>query len=124
LDEQVAFESRTRLLNPRWYEGMLRSGHEGVRAVSTRVTTTLGWSATAGGVPQWVYRDIASTYVLDESMRRRLATLNPHAAAQLGARLMEATDRGFWEPDDATLDALRDATAELEDWVEGVHATT
>jgi magnesium chelatase subunit H len=123
LDEQVALETRTKLLNPKWYEAMLRTGYEGARAISAHATNTFGWSATAGGVPQWVYRDIATTFVLDEEMRRRLATLNPQAAAQLGARLVEATDRGFWEPDAATLDALRDASAELEDWLEGVHVT-
>jgi magnesium chelatase subunit H len=124
LDEQVALETRTRLLNPKWYEAMLQSGYEGARAIAARTTNTLGWSATAGGVPSWVYRDIAATFVLDEQMRRRLATLNPQAAMHIGARLLEATSRGYWEPDAATRDALRDATAELEDWVEGVAVTS
>ncbi len=122
LEEQVAFESRTRLLNPRWYEGMLRSGHEGVRAISSRVTNTVGWSATTGAVPAWVYRDVAATFVTDDAMRERLASLNPHAALQMTGRLLEAHDRGFWAPDDATLDALRAASAELEDRIEGVFA--
>lgn len=120
LDEQVAFESRTRLLNPRWYEGMLRSGHEGVRAISSRVTNTVGWSATTGATPAWVYRDVATTFVVDEVMRDRMAELNPHAALQMTGRLLEAHDRGYWQPDDATLDALRAASADLEDRIEGV----
>lgn len=120
LEEQVAFESRTRLLNPRWYEGMLRSGHEGVRAISTRVTNSVGWSATAGATPAWVYRDVAQTFVLDETMRDRLATLNPHATLQLTGRLLEAHDRGYWQPDDSTLNALRTTSADLEDRLEGV----
>ena len=122
LAEQVALETRTRLLNPKWYEPLLRSGYEGVRAIQAHVTNTLGWSATAGDVPAWVYRDAARTFVLDPAMRRRLAALNPHAAAQVSGRLLEAHDRGFWRPDDDTLDALRDAHAELEDTLEGIHA--
>ena len=120
LEEQVAFESRTRLLNPKWYEGMLRSGHEGVRAISSRVTNTMGWSATTGATPAWVYREVATTFVVDESMRERLAELNPHAALQMTGRLLEAHDRGYWQPDDAMLDALRAASADLEDRIEGV----
>ncbi|MBC8086800.1 MAG: magnesium chelatase subunit H [Phycisphaerae bacterium] len=120
LEEQVAFESRTRLLNPRWYEGMLRSGHEGVRAISTRVTNSVGWSATTGATPAWVYRDVAATFVLDETMRDRMAELNPHATLQMTGRLLEAHNRGYWQPDDATLDALRAASANLEDRIEGV----
>ncbi|MEP6781666.1 MAG: magnesium chelatase subunit H [Gemmatimonadaceae bacterium] len=120
LEEQVSFESRTRLLNPKWYEGMLRSGHEGVRAISNRVTNTVGWSATTGAAPAWVYRDVAATFVTDEAMRDRLAELNPHATLQMTGRLLEAHDRGYWQPDDATLDALRAASADLEDRIEGV----
>jgi magnesium chelatase subunit H len=33
LDEQVALETRTRMLNPKWYEGMLEHGYEGVRQI-------------------------------------------------------------------------------------------
>ncbi|WP_163280056.1 cobaltochelatase subunit CobN, partial [Klebsiella aerogenes] len=29
LNEQVALETRTRMLNPKWYEGMLKHGYEG-----------------------------------------------------------------------------------------------
>jgi magnesium chelatase subunit H len=122
LEEQVALESRTRLLNPKWYEGMLKHGYEGVRQIETHVTNTLGWSATTGTVPGWVYTRTTETFVLDPAMRDRLATLNPHAAVKLSQRLLEANDRGFWHPDDDTLAALRDATAALEDRLEGVLA--
>ena len=50
LGEQVALETRTRMLNPKWYEGMLKHGYEGVRQIEVHVTNTMGWSATTGGV--------------------------------------------------------------------------
>jgi magnesium chelatase subunit H len=124
LDEQVAFETRTRTLNPKWYEAQLKSGYEGVRNISSRVTTALGWSATAKAVPEWVYRDVARTFVLDPAMRDRLASMNLSAATGMAARLIEATDRGFWAPDAETLAALRAAAEELEDRVEGIYAET
>ena len=37
-------------------------------------------------------------------------------------RLLEATDRDYWSPDDATLAALQDAADALEDRMEGVAA--
>ncbi len=124
LSEQVELETRTKMLNPRWYESQLEYGYEGVRNISGHMTTTLGWSATGGAdtVPQWVYTEVSKTFVLDQQMRDRLARLNPDAASGLAQRLLEANDRGFWAPDDATLDALRDAAADLEDRLEGVHA--
>ena len=124
LEEQVSLESRTRLLNPKWYEGQLASGYEGARNIAGHVVTTFGWSATggAGAVAPWVYAEVGSTFVLDEAMRARLADLNPNAASAIAQRLLEATDRGYWQPDEATLAALRDAAADLEDRLEGVAA--
>jgi magnesium chelatase subunit H len=72
LAEQVALETRTRMLNPKWYEGMLEHGYEGVRQIEAHVTNTMGWSATTGQVAPWVYEQMSETFVLDE-MRERLA---------------------------------------------------
>ncbi|KQU47357.1 magnesium chelatase [Sphingomonas sp. Leaf339] len=122
LAEQVDLETRTRMLNPLWYEGMLKHGYEGVRAIESHVTNTMGWSATTGTVNPWVYQRISETYVLDAAMRERLATLNPKASARVANRLIEASDRQFWAPDAATLAALHAASDELEDRLEGVTA--
>ena len=120
LSEQVSLETRTRALNPKWYEGLLKHGYEGVREIEAHVTNTLGWSATTGEVSPWVYQQLAETYVLDDEMRARIAALNPKASAKIVNRLIEATDRSYWSPDPATLDALRRAGEEMEDRLEGV----
>jgi len=122
LTEQVALETRTRILNPKWYEGMLAHGYEGVRQIESHVTNTMGWSATTAQVDPWVYREITATFVLDPAMRERMAALNPTASAKVANRLIEAHERGFWQPDPAMLDALRDAGDELEDRLEGITA--
>jgi magnesium chelatase subunit H len=122
LGEQVALETRTRMLNPKWYEAQLVQGYEGARNIAGHVSTTLGWSATAGNVPQWVYTDITTTFVLDPVMRERLAKANPNAASGMTQRLLEANDRGYWQPSEEMLAALKDAAEELEDRLEGVTA--
>jgi magnesium chelatase subunit H len=122
LAEQVALETHTRMLNPRWYESLLQHGYEGVRQIEAQVTVTMGWSATTGQVAPWIYQQIGETYVLDEAMRRRMAELNPKASARIANRLLEAHARSYWTPDDATLAALRAASDELEDRLEGVAA--
>ena len=120
LADQVALESRTRVLNPKWYEGMLKHGHEGVRHIECHLTNTVGWSATTGQVAPWVYQQFSETYVLDEAMRDRLAALNPKAAVKVVNRLLEAHRREFWSPDAETLAALQRAGEELEDRLEGI----
>jgi magnesium chelatase subunit H len=120
LAEQVALETRTRALNPSWYEGMLKHGYEGVRQIEAHVTNTMGWSATTGQVAPWVYRELTQTFVLDAAMRERLAALNPTASAKVANRLLEAHERRYWSPDDTMLEALRRAGEELEDRLEGI----
>ena len=120
LSEQVTLETRTRALNPKWYEALLKHGYEGVREIDAHVTNTLGWSATTGEVAPWIYQQLAETYVLDPAMRDRLAALNPKASSKIANRLIEATDRNYWSPDPATLNALRRAGEDLEDRLEGI----
>ena len=82
LAEQVALETRTRMLNPKWYEGMLEHGYEGVRQIEAHVTNTMGWSATTGQVAPWVYQQLTETFVLDPAMRERLADAQPDRLGQ------------------------------------------
>jgi magnesium chelatase subunit H len=121
LSEQVAIETRTRMLNPKWYEGMLKHGYEGVRQIEAHITNTFAWSATTGQVQPWVYQQLTQTFLLDPEMRDRLARLNPAASAKLANRLIEASNRDFWQPSAETLEALRQAGEELEDRLEGVY---
>jgi magnesium chelatase subunit H len=121
LSEQVALETRTRMLNPKWYEGMLEHGYEGVRQIEVHVTNTMGWSATTGQVQPWVYQQLTQTFMLDPEMRERLAKLNPTASVKVANRLIEASERKYWQPEAHVLEALRRAGEELEDRLEGVY---
>lgn len=120
LEQMVRLETRAKLLNPKWYEAMLAHGFEGAREIEVRVNNTYGWGATAGAVDDWVYQGVAETYVLDDAMRERLATLNPHAAVGVVRRLLEAEGRGLWAADAATIEQLRAIYADLEDRLEGI----
>ena len=122
LRDQIALESRSRTLNPKFYEGLLKHGAEGVRQIESHVTNTMGWSATTEAVDPWVYQRLSETFVLDTAMRNRMAALNPQASARMTNRLIEASERSYWTPDAATLAALQGAADELEDRLEGIAA--
>jgi magnesium chelatase subunit H len=121
LTEQVALETRTRMLNPKWHESMLQHGYEGVRQIEAHLTNTMGWSATTGQVQPWVYQQLAQTFILDPVMRDRLAKLNPTASTKVASRLLEASRRQYWQPSAETMNALQRAGEELEDRLEGVY---
>ena len=120
LEETVRLETRTKTLNPKWYEGMLKHGFRGVAEIENHVSNTFGWSATADAVDDWVYTEVAKTFALDEAMLDRLRSLNPHSAQALVTRLLEAHGRGYWDVDEETLEKLRDISSSLDDQIEGV----
>jgi magnesium chelatase subunit H len=120
LSETVRLDARTKLLNPKWYEGMLSHGYEGVRELSKRLVNTSGWSATADAVDNWVYEDTNSTFIKDEEMCKRLMDLNPNSFRKIVATLLEVNGRGYWETSDENLDRLRELYQQVEDRIEGV----
>jgi len=118
LAEEVSRVVRTRLLNPKWIEGMKRHGYKGAGDISKRVGRVYGWEATTKEVGDWIFNDIAKTFVLDEENRRFFQENNPWAMEEIGRRLLEASQRGLWKADPEVLDALKSSYLEIEGWME------
>lgn len=121
LSETIRLDSRTKLLNPKWYEGMLKSGYEGVREVSNRLNYTLGWSATSGQVDNFVYEESNETFINDPEMRKRLMELNPHSFRRIVGTLLEVNGRGYWDTSEENIEQLKELYQEVEDRIEGVN---
>ncbi|KAL9252042.1 Magnesium-chelatase subunit ChlH, chloroplastic-like protein [Drosera capensis] len=120
LSETVRLDARTKLLNPKWYEGMLSSGYEGVREIEKRLTNTVGWSATSGQVDNWVYEEANTTFIQDEDMLKRLMNTNPNSFRKLVQTFLEANGRGYWETSEDNIEKLRQLYSEVEDKIEGI----
>jgi magnesium chelatase subunit H len=99
---------------------MLKHGFRGVAEIENHVTNTFGWSATADAVDPWIYTEICKTFLMDSVMFKRLLDLNPHSVHSLTKRLVEAHDRGYWNPDEEVLEKLREIVGSVEDQLEGV----
>src|SRR5437763_9188657 len=108
LEETVRLETRAKTLNPKWYEGMLKHGIAAVAEIENHVANTFGWSATADAVDPWIYTEISKTFLLDDLMIKRLLELNPHSVQSLANRLLEAHERGYWNPDEEIIEKLHD----------------
>merc|ERR1719487_1838225 len=103
LSETVRLDARTKLLNPKFYEGMLNSGYEGTREITKRLRNTMGWSATAGAVDNFVYEDANDVFIADEEMQKRLLDVNPNAFRDMLTTFLEANGRGYWETSEENL---------------------
>ncbi|KAJ1457216.1 CobN/magnesium chelatase [Pelagophyceae sp. CCMP2097] len=122
LAETVRLDARTKLLNPKFYEGMLASGYEGTREITKRLRNTMGWSATAGEVDNFVYEDANDVFIKDPAMRKRLMDTNPNAFRDMITTFLEANGRGYWETDEENLELLQELYQQIEDKIEGVAA--
>ena len=118
--DAIEFYVRTRLLNPKWIEGMKRHGYMGAQNIMKRVEYVLGLAATTGGVEDWIWDRIAETFVFNEEMRKWLNEANPYALEQIIRRLYEANQRGLWNASEETIRKLREVYAQLEASLEGV----
>ncbi|MDX2128304.1 MAG: magnesium chelatase subunit H [Chloroherpetonaceae bacterium] len=118
--EALRVEYRTKFLNPKWFEGMIKQGRSGATEISNRMTYMLGWDAVTESVDDWVYTKTAETYALNPEIREKLEALNPEAMKNIVGRLLEASGRGMWKADEDLLDKLRDIYADLEDRLEGI----
>ncbi len=120
LAEETRRVFRARVVNPRWLAAMARHGYKGAFEMAATVDYLFGYDATAGVVDDWMYEQLAVSYVFDEQTSAFLRKSNPWALRGIAERLLEAADRGLWaKPDDATLEGLRSVYLELEGDLEG-----
>ncbi len=109
---------RTRLLNPKWIDELLKHEFHGAQKISDRVEYLIGFAATTHAVENWVFSAVTQRFVLDEEMFQRLAQNNRFAAEAILKRLAEAAQRGYWAASEEEMQALRQRYLELEGLIE------
>jgi cobaltochelatase CobN len=120
LAEETRRIFRSRVINPRWIAAMQRHGYKGAFELAATVDYLFGFDATAGVVDDWMYHQLAESYIFDSGVQQFLRKSNPWALRGMTERLLEAADRGLWaQPDPADLDALRAIYLDLEGDLEG-----
>ncbi len=105
---------RTRLLNPKYIEGMKAHGYKGAGDLNKRIGRVYGFGATTGKVDDWIFDEITEKFMLDPEMQKWFQKVNPWALEEIGRRLLEAQGRGIWNPDPDLLERLKDAYLETE----------
>ena len=119
LKEEANRVFRSRVVNPKWIEGVKRHGYKGGLELAATVDYLFGFDATAGVIDDWMYERLAHAYTLDETTRKFLAESNPWALKAIAERLLEAVRRGLWkQPNEETLAALKEVHAGGEDLLE------
>jgi cobaltochelatase CobN len=109
---------RTRLLNQKWIDGMKRHGYKGAADISKRAGRIYGWEATTQEVDDWIFDEIAQTFVLNRENREFFEEHNPWALYEISRRILESSARDLWQADQENLQSLKEGYLEMEGWLE------
>ncbi len=112
--EEMRRVVRSKLLNPKYIEGMKAHGYKGAGDLNKRIGRVYGFGATTGQVDNWIFDEIAETFVLESEMKAWFEKVNPWALEEIGRRLLEAQSRDIWRPDPELLERLKESYLEAE----------
>ncbi|MGQ9485321.1 MAG: cobaltochelatase subunit CobN [Desulfosoma sp.] len=116
--EEAKHIFRSRILNPKWIEGLKRHGYKGAGDLSKVMDILLGWDATAELIDDYMYERFAAKYALDPEMQRWLKEVNPYALQNILDKLLEAVERGLWHAPPELVEQLQEAYLETEALIE------
>ncbi|WP_213779584.1 cobaltochelatase subunit CobN [Caballeronia sp. dw_276] len=97
LQEEISRVIRSRVVNPKWIDGVKRHGYKGASELAATVDYLFGYDATARVVSDHQYALVADAYVNDADTREFMRQHNPHALHSICERLTEAMQRGLWQ---------------------------
>ncbi len=119
LGEEIARVYRSRVVNPKWLEGVMRHGYKGALEMAATVDYLFAYDATARCVEDFMYQGVAEAYLFDETVQKFIQEKNPWALRDMGERLLEAHQRGLWRSvNQETLDKLKELVYQTEGLLE------
>lgn len=98
LEEEIGRVVRGRVVNPKWIDGVMRHGYKGAFEIAATVDYMFAFAATTGAVRDHHFEAAYRAYIADEKVLGFLREKNPAALSEMSERLLEAIDRGLWNP--------------------------
>ena len=98
LDDEMARVIRSRVLNPKWINGVKRHGYKGAFEIAATVDYMFAFAATTGAVKSHHFDAVEAAFLEDDDTRDFIAEANGPALREIAQRLHEAIDRDLWQP--------------------------
>lgn len=98
LDEEISRVVRSRVVNPKWIDGVKRHGYKGAFEIAATVDYMFAFSATTGAVKNHHFDLVHAAFIEDDDTRDFINDHNAPALREIADRLLEAIDRGLWTP--------------------------
>ena len=98
LDDEIGRVVRSRVVNPKWIEGVKRHGYKGAFEIAATVDYLFAFAATTGAVRNHHFDLVEEAFIKDDNTRDFIADANAPALREIARRLQEAIDRNLWQP--------------------------
>ena len=98
LDDEIGRVVRSRVVNPKWIDGVMRHGYKGAFEMAASLDYLFAFAATTGAVKNHHFDLVEAAFLEDEKVRDWIEEHNPTALIEMAERLQEAIDRGLWTP--------------------------
>jgi len=98
LEDEIGRIVRARVVNPKWLAGVMRHGYKGAFEIAASVDYLFAFAATTNAVRSHHFDLVHRAVIEDDAVRRFIDEANPAALREIAERLIEAMDRGFWQP--------------------------
>ena len=111
LEEEVSRVMRSRVVNPKWIDGVKRHGYKGAFEIAATVDYMFAFAATTGAVRAHHFDLAYDAFLADDATRDFIRDNNPAALREIAERFREAASRGLWAPRlNSAHDLLEDLT--------------
>lgn len=98
LDDEIGRVVRSRVVNPKWIDGVKRHGYKGAFEIAATVDYLFAFAATTGAVRNHHFDLVEEAFIKDDDTRDFIADANAPALKEIAERLQEAIDRDLWQP--------------------------
>ncbi|WP_066707889.1 cobaltochelatase subunit CobN [Celeribacter ethanolicus] len=98
LDEEIGRVVRSRVVNPKWINGVKRHGYKGAFEIAATVDYMFAFAATTHAVKDHHFDLVHAAFIEDDDTRDFIAEHNAPALREIAERLIEAMERGLWRP--------------------------
>ena len=98
LEDEIGRVVRARVVNPKWLAGVMRHGYKGAFEIAATIDYMFAFAATTGAVRSRHFDLVHEAVLEDDAVRAFIAEANPAALREIAERMVEAIDRGLWQP--------------------------
>ena len=98
LEDEIGRVVRSRVVNPKWLEGVMRHGYKGAFEIAATIDYLFAFAATTNAVRSHHFDLVHQAVLEDDRVRDFIADANPAALREISDRMLEAMDRDLWQP--------------------------